>query len=123
MERSDDSESSSQFDDVHELESEIEKEGKSFELSEESIDIFGIVKDIGLKEEKLRAAGVEKMVNSKISKFYPIDKDDELEHDVDTDELEEVSEDEKVEDNLNGFMDDNKKVSQQSAKKIHAQMA
>jgi len=63
------------------------------------------------------------MVNSKISKFYPIDKDDELEHDVETDELEEISEDEKVEDNLNGFMDDNKKVSQESAKNIHAQMA
>lgn len=108
---------------MHELESEIENIGKSFELSEESVDNFGIVKDVDLKEEKIRAAGVEKMVNSKISKFYPIDKDDELEHDVDTDELEDVSEDEKVEDSLNGFMDDNKKVSQESAKNIHAQMA
>ena len=51
------------------------------------------------------------MVNSKISKFYPIDKDDELEHDIDTDELEEVSEDENVEEDFELFMEDDKKIS------------
>ena len=63
-------------------------------------------------------------MNKTISKFYPIDKDEELEHDIDTDDLEEISEDEKNDIERDELMiDDNRQVSQESAKNIHIQMA
>ena len=62
-------------------------------------------------------------MNKTISKFYPIDKDDELEHDIDTDDLEEISEDEKNDGEDELLIDDNRQVSQESAKNIHIQMA
>jgi hypothetical protein len=75
-----------------------------------------------LKEEKVRAAGIDKIINSKISKFYPIDKDEELEHDVETDELEDISDDEEDDDRTDVLMDDTKTISKQAAKNIQVQM-
>jgi predicted phosphoribosyltransferase len=80
--------------------------------------------DATKREDKLKTAEITKLVNKTISKFYPIDKDEELEHDIDTDDLEEISEDEKNDIERDELMiDDNRQVSQESAKNIHIQMA
>ena len=92
------------------MQEEIDHEEKDFDATE--------------REDKLKTAEITKLVNKTISKFYPIDKDEELEHDIDTDDLEEISEDEKNDIERDELMiDDNRQVSQESAKNIHIQMA
>jgi hypothetical protein len=56
---------------------------------------------------------LEKLINNNISKFYPINRNEELEHDIDTEELEEISEDEKQDDDeqMDLLNEDNKKMS------------
>lgn len=76
--------------------------------------------DPSIKQEKERAAGIDTEINKKISKFYPIDKDEELENDIDTDELEDISQDEEDYDNL--YDEDTKMISQQAAINIQHQM-
>ena len=65
---------------------------------------------------------LEKLINNNISKFYPIDKDEELENDIDTEDLEELSEEEKQlpEDTMEILNEDNKKISQEHARNIQA---
>lgn len=79
--------------------------------------------DPELKEEKLKAREIKKLVQKDISKFYPIDRKDELENDFDSNELEEISDDEKNYGEDDFITDDNRVFSQESAKNIHYQMA
>ena len=72
------------------------------------------------RNAKKKAMQLEKLINNNISKFYPIDKDEELENDIDTEELEELSDDEKqkAEDTLEILHEDHKKISQEHARTI-----
>ena len=66
------------------------------EESHESEDDDSVIEDIEEdRDAKKKAIQLEKLINNNISKFYPIDKNEELENDIDTDELEEISEEEK----------------------------
>ena len=72
------------------------------------------------RKAKKKAMQLEKLINNNISKFYPIDKNEELENDIDTDDLEEISEDEKQQDDdhFDLLNEDNKKISQDHARNI-----
>lgn len=66
---------------------------------------------------------INQVVNKKISKFYPIDKDDELfQNDVTRVVLERLSDDEKPIDSTEFIEDDNKKASYDSVQAIQQQM-
>ena len=95
------------------------------EDSHESEDDDSLIEDLEVdRNAKKRAMQLEKLINNNISKFYPIDKDEELENDIDTEDLEELSEEEKQlpEDTMEILNEDNKKISQEHAKNIQAQM-
>jgi hypothetical protein len=84
------------------------------EDSHDSDEDDSVIEDIEEdKNAKKRAQQLEKLINSNISKFYPIDKNEELENDIDTDDLEEISEEEKhqEDDLLDLLNEDNKKIS------------
>lgn len=128
-------EKKSEFQSEHDRESESDiylaqdeqDQEKSPIPEEEEIAEFSFehekVLDPELKEEKLKAREIKKLVQKDISKFYPIDRKDELENDFDSNELEEISDDEKNYGEDDFITDDNRVFSQESAKNIHYQMA
>lgn len=66
------------------------------EESHDSDEDDSVIEDIEEdRNAKKKAMQLEKLINNNISKFYPIDKNEELENDIDTDDLVEISEDEK----------------------------
>ena len=91
------------------------------EESHDSDEDDSIIEDIEEdRNAKKKAMQLEKLINSNISKFYPIDKNEELENDIDTEELEEISEEEKQrdDDHFDLLNEDNKKISQDHARNI-----
>jgi len=84
------------------------------EDSHDSDEDDSVIEDIEEdRNAKKKAMQLEKLINNNISKFYPIDKNEELENDIETDELEEISEDEKQQDDdhIDLLNEDNKKIS------------
>lgn len=66
------------------------------EESHDSDEDDSVIEDIEEdRNAKKKAMQLEKLINNNISKFYPIDKNEELENDIDTDDLVDVSDDEK----------------------------
>jgi hypothetical protein len=95
------------------------------EESHDSDEDDSVIEDIEEdRNAKKKAMQLEKLINNNISKFYPIDKNEELENDIDTDDLVEISEDEKQQDDdhVDLLNEDNKKISQDHARKIQQQM-
>ena len=95
------------------------------EESHDSDEDDSVIEDIEEdRNAKKKAMQLEKLINNNISKFYPIDKNEELENDIDTDDLVEISEDEKQQDDdhVDLLNEDNKKISQDHARNIQQQM-
>lgn len=91
------------------------------EESHDSDEDDSVIEDIEEdRNAKKKAMQLEKLINNNISKFYPIDKNEELENDIDTDDLVEISEDEKQQDDdhVDLLNEDNKKISQDHARNI-----
>ena len=121
--KSDHESASDHEEDSEDQEQQENKSHVSEELSHEDHTQDDKEVDIADKEERVRTKKISNLVNENISKFYPIDKKDELENDFDSDELEEISEDEKNYEEEEFLMEDNRMYSQESAKNIHLQMA
>ena len=74
----------------------VQRNDTPHEDSHDSDEDDSVIEDIEEdRNAKKKAMQLEKLINNNISKFYPIDKNEELENDVDTDDLEEVSTDER----------------------------
>jgi hypothetical protein len=83
---------------------------ETHDSDEDDSFIEDIEEDRNAKKKKMH---LEKLINNNISKFYPIDKNEELENDIDTEDLDEISEEEKQQedDQIDLLNEDNKKIS------------
>ena len=109
--KSDDEMASDHEEESEDQEQQENKSRVSEELSLEDHTQEDKEVDPADKEERARTKKISNLVNENISKFYPIDKKDELQNDFDSDELEEISEDEKNYEEEEFLMEDDRMYS------------